>query len=89
MRDDPALLIELEDEQAAELLTIILAFSAAQPLRDLVYVLARADAFVKHSRALVPRLADRLPPHDQLLGARRRAGVRETRALDHALRDDV
>lgn len=87
MRDDSSLLVELEDEEAAELFTIVLALAAAQPLSDLVDVLARADALVEHARALVPRLADRLPPHDQLLGARRHAGVREPRALDHALRD--
>jgi len=88
MGHNPALLIELKDKQPRELLAIILALAAAQPLRDLVHVLTGADALVEAARAFVLRLPDRPPSHDQLFrprGGLRKRGVREPGALDHTL----
>ena len=62
MRDDAALLIELKDKEAGELLAVVLPLASSQPLRDLIHVLARAYALVEPSRAFILRLPDRLPP---------------------------
>ena len=88
MRQDPALLIELEDEEPTELL--IIPDVSTKPLSDFVDLLVRPNPSIEGSHALAPRLAAGSPSDNEpfIVGCLVRY-MRPFPVLDDALGEDL